>query len=54
MTHLVGEHNMCKMLLGNQATLHVFKNETLVSNIIPETIYSYILVIPVNFNEIRI
>ena len=33
MTHLIGEHNMFKVLLDNQATLHVFKNEALVSNI---------------------
>ena len=26
MTRLVGEHNMFKVLLDNQATLHVFKN----------------------------
>ena len=27
MTHLGGEHNMFKVLLDNQATLHVFKNK---------------------------
>ena len=33
MTHLAGEHNMFKVLLVNQATLHLVKNEALVSNI---------------------
>ena len=33
MKHLVGEHNLFKVLLGNQVTLHVFKNKALVSNI---------------------
>ena len=33
MTRLVGEHNIFRMLLDNQATLHVHKNKTLVSNI---------------------
>ena len=32
MTHLFGEHNMFKVLLDNQETLHVFKNKALVSN----------------------
>ena len=33
MTRLIGEQNMLKVLLDNHATLHVFKNEVLVSNI---------------------
>ena len=33
MKNFVSEHNMYKTLLDNQATLHVFKNEALVSNI---------------------
>ena len=33
MTHLVSDHNMFKVLLNSQATLYVFKIETLVPNI---------------------
>ena len=33
MTRLLGEHTIFKVLLENQATLHVFKNNSLVSNI---------------------
>ena len=31
MTKLVGEYNMLRVLLDNQVTLHIFKNETLMS-----------------------
>ena len=33
MTYLVDEHNMLRVLLDNQVTLHAFKSKTLVSNI---------------------
>ena len=33
MTRLVGEHKMLNVVLKNQATLHVFKNDAMVSDI---------------------